>query len=693
MRREIALSRGQLVRPLLIAIGLAVSAPLPGQPIATLDDLHGETRREFMTAYEAAASGTSLAIPTDSLALLAYVLYPYLQAARIKHELSRTEASWSALDERAQRFLSAQSAKPVARVVSRAWLESLARRGQWKAFLDHYDAAAASVALECQSFNARIALGDIVDLEPAIMARWLSPNRLPGECEPAFQWLRAKGSLSDDLIVQRVTLLLDSGQTAFARVIARRLPADAAAPLLARAKMLESPAATIDAWLASPGHNMDYDAILDGWAKLTRSDPAAARERFEQPAARAPDVERASRLALALALGLAWDRRPEALDYFTRVLPIHLDDYALEWLARAALWASDWDRAGSAIAALSPEKQGESRWRYWAARVANERNDRELARGLYTAILADDNYYSAVAAARLGQPVKPNVEPLPIDAPKFEDIANRSAFVRARELQLAGMRGLATIEWRYGYDALDANLRPQAIRVAAMWELHDLAVATATSLGVFNDYELLYPRPYGNEVAAATELTKIDRALLYGVLRQESLFRADAVSSAGAMGVAQTQLATAQRAARRWNLPTPKRAELFDPAVSILLGAAHLADVIEEFDGQLPVALAGYNAGENAARRWLPNREIDSDVWIENIPYNETRAYVRRVLWQKLVFKWLETGRPQSTQSWLGKISPQMAESRNQGMSAIDPKRSANAANEQRATATRANGL
>jgi len=662
----------------LIAIGLAVSAPLPGQPIAMLDDVLGETRREFMAAYEAAASRTSLATPTDSLALQAYVLYPYVQAARIKHELSRTEASWSALDERAQRFLSAQGAKPVARIVRRAWLESLARRGQWKAFLDHYDAAAASVALECQSFNARIALGDIVDLEPAIMARWLSPNRLPGECEPAFQWLRARGSLSDELIVQRVTLLLNSGQTAFARVIARRLPADAAAPLLARAKMLESPAATIDAWLASPGHNMDYDAILDGWAKLTRNEPAAARERFEQLAARAPDVERASRLALALALGLAWDRRPEALDYFTRVLSMHLDDYALEWLARAALWASDWDRAGSAIAAMSPEKQGESRWRYWAARVANERNDRALARGLYTAILADDNYYSAVAAARLGQPVKPNVEPLPIDARKFQDIANRSTFVRARELQLAGMRGLATVEWRYGYDVLDAKLRPQAIRVAAMWELHDLAVATATSLGVFNDYELLYPRPYGNEVAAATELTKIDRALLYAVLRQESLFRADAVSSAGAMGVAQTQLATAQRVARRWNLPTPKRAELFDPAVSILLGAAHLADVIEEFDGQLPVALAGYNAGENAARRWLPNRDIDSDVWIENIPYNETRAYVRRVLWQNLVFKWLETGRPQSTQSWLGKISPQMTESRSQGMSAIDPKRASN---------------
>ncbi len=661
------------MRRLLIAIGLLLSPPLAGQPIAVPDDVRAETRREFRAAYEAAASETATAVSTDSLALQAYVLYPYLQAARIEHAIARTGNSWSTLDEHAQQFLSAHGAEPVARGLRRAWLTSLSRRAQWQAFLDHYDAAAETVALECQFFNARIARGDIAGLPPAIIQRWLSPHRLPGECEPAFQWLRAEGSLSDELIVRRATLLLDSGQTAFARVISRQLPADVAAPLLARAELFENPAGTIDAWLASPVGNMDYDAILDGWARLARKDPGAALKRFAPLAARAPDAERASRLALALSLGLAWDRRFEALEYFARVAPAQLDDYALEWLARAALWVGDWDRADGAITAMSPQKQGESAWRYWAARVAYQREDRALARGLYTSLLADDNYYSAMAAAQLGDPLEPHTERLPLDADKVEEISNASPFVRARELQLAGMRRLATLEWRHGYEALVAELQPQAIHVAAMWELYDVAVATATSHGVFNDYELLYPRPYANEVAAATALTEIDRALLYGVLRQESLFRADAVSAADALGVAQLQPATARRAARRWDLPTPKRADLFDPAVNILLGAVRLTDVLEEFDGQLPVALAGYNAGENAARRWLPNRVIDSDIWIENIPYNETRAYVRRVMWHSLVFKWLETGRPQNTRSWLTKISSQESEFRPEKVAAGTP--------------------
>jgi soluble lytic murein transglycosylase len=79
--------------------------------------------------------------------------------------------------------------------------------------------------------------------------------------------------------------------------------------------------------------------------------------------------------------------------------------------------------------------------------------------------------------------------------------------------------------------------------------------------------------------------------------------------------------------------------------------------LIEKYSGQLPVALAAYNAGENAAERWLPERAVDNDVWTENIPYNETRAYVRRVLWHSVVFGWIEDGRPKSTKSWLGSVS------------------------------------
>jgi len=116
------------------------------------------------------------------------------------------------------------------------------------------------------------------------------------------------------------------------------------------------------------------------------------------------------------------------------------------------------------------------------------------------------------------------------------------------------------------------------------------------------------------------------------------------------------QLDTARRTARQWKQPLPDLADLFDPATNILLGAARLRTLLDKFDGQIPAALAAYNAGPNAVTRWLPGKPIDSDVWIENIPYGETRVYVQRILWHVLTFTWLHTKEAQQTKSWLTPI-------------------------------------
>lgn len=613
-------------------------------------------RGEFRAAYAAASAGGDLEV-RDSESLRAYVLYPYLRAARIDRALTRAQGAWHEADAAAEAFLSETDSAPVARTLRRAWLTSLARRTSWQAFLEHYDARVASTALECERFNARIALGDTGDLADAIRARWLTGQRLPSECEPAFQWLRGQRGLPDELVAQRAALLLDNGQAAFARVIAARLPADVAAPLLERADFVENPSRTLDAMLRNPGRAVSAPVVLEAWTRLTRNAPQDALEKYAALAELMPTREHEHGLALALAKGLAWDRRPEALRYFERVPRGALDRIGREWWARAALWAGDWDEVRAAIAAMPTDEQTDWPWLYWAGRAAEQGGDADEARALFTAALAGDNYYSAMAAARLDERVIPRLEPIPLDAAAVESIAARDAFQRVRELVLVGLRELATNEWRSAYAALPEQLQLQAVHLAAQLEIYDVAVATATSHGRFNDYALLYPRPHADAVAAAVKLTDVEPPLLYGVMRQESLFRTDAASSAGALGIAQLTPGTARDTARRWELPAPQRSELFDPAVNITLAAAHVAELLRRFDSALPVAVGAYNAGEAAARRWLPDKSVDSDVWIENIPYNETRAYVRRVLWHSLVYRWLETGEPQSTRDWIGTIA------------------------------------
>ena len=638
-------------RPLL---GAALTA-LAATAAVAADDPYEDARAEFVRAYAWVDDIASTA--QDSPALRSYPLYPYLQRARLARALDIAGEGLTPIDDEVQAFLQEHDAEPVARDLRRVWLGSLVRRDELRAFTDHYRPEIADAQLRCQSLAAKIALGEAAGVEQAIVERWLTAEQLPGECEPVFEWLRAQGELTEDLVEQRVRLLLQDGQTSFARVVARRLSPQRAAPLLQWADLVDYPQRTIDELLAAPGAAVEREALLAGWSKLARNEPAAALARYEA-LARSFDTELGSRAALALALGLAWDRRSEAEAFFARVAAADLDDYALGWRARAALWSGSWGTVERSLEAMSAEQRRQPRWLYWAARAAEQRGARDEARTLYRSALESDNYYSATAAARLGERASPHPASLPANHQQLLALGSRSGFVRARELKLCDLDVAAANEWAAEYAALDGLEQAQAIHLAASWGWHDVAVATATRQNVFFDYTLLYPQPYEDEVRAAARSAKLDQPLLYGVIRQESLFRADAISPAGAMGLAQLMPETARRAARAANRPVPRANDLLDPVINLDLAARHLRMLIDRFDDQLAVALAAYNAGPLAVERWLPEQPLEGDIWLENVPYNETRDYVQRVLWHSVVFGWLRNGKGQDTKTWVAPIKP-----------------------------------
>jgi soluble lytic murein transglycosylase len=634
-------------------LALLVASPASAGSIAA----DAPVRAEFQQAYERVFSNP-LDADNDSESLRHYVLYPYLQAARIRRALELS-ADAQSVDKRAAEFIARYDQMPVARGVRHSWLQSLARRSQWDLFLEVYRDDGASNAARCQSFAARIALGRTDGLVDQITPQWLMPHGMP-ECDAAFAWLKEQGAITSALVEERARLALESNNPRLARELIRQLPPDRAAPLTQWASLLEHPERAIDAIVEVPHASVNTTALLAGWTRLAHIDPAAAKERFERlMSARHLTSAGSSPYALALALPLSRDRDPDALEYFGRVSEPDLDDGALGWRARAALWAKDWNQVSQSIAALSSTTRETARWRYWSARATEALYDPERARPMYEALLADDNYYSAMAAARLKRAVAPHPKSLQVDPALMAVVEKRPAMERARELFLCGMRPEAAAEWRDGYDELTDEQRRQAIPLAASWGWYDQAVATASSQRVFNDYVLLYPQPFDQEVKAAAHLTSLEPELIYGVLRQESLYRNDAVSNAGARGLMQLMPATARRTARDWRLPRPTAVGLFDPSVNISLGAATLRTLLDQFDDQLVVALAGYNAGPKAAARWLPQGPVDADVWIENIPYEETREYVQRVLWHSLLLRWLRNdGDAQHADSWLTMVNP-----------------------------------
>ncbi|WP_084182881.1 lytic transglycosylase domain-containing protein [Nevskia soli] len=639
--------------PLLLVPALLCAALLARAD----DDAYAAARQEFLRAYTPASAMLPEGPAQDSAALQAYPLYPYLEAARLRRDL-RLAPDPNAVDVRIAAFIKDNADQQAARALRRAWLPDLARRKSWSMFNTHYVDTGSDPALRCNALQARIALNLTKDLAPAIVEQWLTGRDTPAECEPAFDWLRARKLLPPSLIDQRARLALATGNARLAQNLLKTLPAEMAAPLRQWAALIEQPQREIDRLIAGPELPVETAALLDGWQRLARADVDAALQRYQPLVdARKLDAAGASIAARSLALGAAWSRRPEALTYFSRVAPGDIDERTAEWNVRAALWSGDWTRTAQALATLSPAQRELPRWRYWSARASEVQGDAAAARAVYVQLTANDNYYAVLSSARLGQPFAPHPQPLAINTAIGTQIAQQPPFVRAHELLLCDLKSLAAVEWQVGLEGLDPAWRVQAVPLALRWGWYEQAIASASKQGVYNDYQLLYPKPYDVAVHAAVALTQVPEDLIYAILRQESLYDAEVVSRAGAMGLLQLIPDTAQRVARRWQRPSPARGQLFDPNVNVPLGSAELHDLLELFGNQQPLAIAAYNAGPNAATRWLPDAPRDAAVWIENIPYNETRDYVQRVLWHSVVFGWRRSGEPQKADAWLGQIA------------------------------------
>jgi len=163
-------------------------------------------------------------------------------------------------------------------------------------------------------------------------------------------------------------------------------------------------------------------------------------------------------------------------------------------------------------------------------------------------------------------------------------------------------------------------------------------------------YRLAYPMGNSFLVERYAQAHNLDPALLCALILEESRFHAQAVSPAGARGLMQVMPQTGKRIARKLKIRRFSGKQLFDPAVNIRLGSWYFASMLEEFGGKVHLALAAYNAGPRAVRKWLADRgSSGDDEFVENIPYRETRNYVIRVMGSAQVYRFLYGPPPEKT--------------------------------------------
>jgi soluble lytic murein transglycosylase len=187
-------------------------------------------------------------------------------------------------------------------------------------------------------------------------------------------------------------------------------------------------------------------------------------------------------------------------------------------------------------------------------------------------------------------------------------------------------------EWFHMVKRLDDEELRATARILADWGWIDRAIFTAARARYWDDLELRFPLRHRTLVDRYADERQLDPAWVYGVLRQESAFTADVRSSAGAVGLMQLMPATARRVAREYKMAAPSDKALIDPETNISLGTGYLRMMLDDLSSNRILATAAYNAGPHRVKRWLPPDTMDADIWIELIPFRETRLYVQRVM-------------------------------------------------------------
>ena len=369
-----------------------------------------------------------------------------------------------------------------------------------------------------------------------------------------------------------------------------------------------------------------------------------------------------------------------AADYFANGQAAAMHEDHLAWQVRAALRLGRWQQVLTAITAMPEPFRNDPTWVYWRARALLQQTQTEGARGqaqqLFESIASSRGFYEQLAQEELGQRITTPPKPAPLTAEEKEAARLNPGLNRALYAINMGLRAEGVREWNYSTNlhvrgGMDDRGLLAAADMACRFEVWDRCINTSERTRQTIDAEQRFPMPFKAAVMARTSQINLEPAYVYGLIRQESRFIMDAKSTVGASGLMQVMPATAKWTAKKIGLTNFQPHQINDRDTNIAIGTGYLKLVLDSFDGSMPLAAAAYNAGPGRPRSWRGQTGapgMEAAIWAENVPFNETRDYVKKVLANTTNYAALITGQPQSLKARLGRIGPKDANTVDTGL-------------------------
>ena len=588
-----------------------------------------QQRQDFLLAEKMLAQGKSAEFLSLSSQLVTYPLYPYLQYQWLKTDLSQTE--------RIKGFLVNHKDTRYAGMLRNQWLSYLADNQRWEEFVQFYQTSD-SVAHECQYYWASYRLGHRQQPLAEAIRLWFTGDSLVNECNDLMSLLLLSPLLTPELIWQRFELALKNNNKPLINSLkyllddSNRKVADLWLQIHKKPIMIEYDQFVVDS-------DLHARIFIDGLQRLAQSDLESAILVWDNKKSFGHfNKQHVQQVEKILGLALAHARDDRAFDHLTQVL--EPDAEVREWKVRSALYALDWQQVSQAVAGLSAEEKQTPQWQYWQARALIETGQVEQGQAQYQTLSADRSYYGFMAADAINKPYAFSDHPVNLQDNELTALAEQFDFQAIHEFIELKRDSEAKRQWWFSINKLSKAQRKIAAKLAQQWQWHQIAIMTLVKADYWDDLALRFPLQYTNQIQSNAFNMNLEPAIIFGLVRQESMLDPKAMSAAGARGLMQIMPETGKEIAGQLNAPWQSADSLFVPEINIRFGAFYFKHLLKQFNGHFALATAAYNAGPGRVTKWLSNdRMLPTDVWIETIPFKETRKYVSSVLAYTIIYQ------------------------------------------------------
>ncbi len=591
------------------------------------------------------------------------------------HTLEPLAAYWelrsrldTASESEIQAFLSRYAGTYYEDRLRNDWLLQLGRRRDW-----------ATVAAEFPKFRMQddrevrcyaLAADAVLsrrDVAQEALRLWHAQREADDGCTWLAEHLHSGKKINGLDLWRKARLAMDAN-----RPKAAKDAVDIEAPRLSEQVTLifNDPAKYLDKRIVAVTRNRKELAVL-ALIRLAASDPDAAAHLLDKRWGLMLTSEEKNWTWGVIGKQAAFKLQDNASAYFAKVhKDSDLSDELLIWKIRAALRAGQWQQVLGAAEAMSPEAQKDPAWVYWRARalLATASNDtqRLQAQDLLRSIASVRGFYEQLALEELGQPILVPPAPAPLSASEKAQAFANPGLQRALYAIQIGLRPEGNREWNYTTNLHEAGgMNDRELLAAADFacqrQVWDRCINTSDRTRGTIDFGQRFPMPLREIVVRRANGIGLDPAYVYGLIRQESRFIMDARSHVGASGLMQVMPATAKWTAKKIGLTGFTPDQINDKETNVTIGTGYLKLVLDDFGGSMPLAAAAYNAGPGRSRKWREGSVLEGAIWAENVPFQETRDYVKKVLSNTTNYAALITGQPQSLKARLGTVGPRGA--------------------------------